>query len=195
MRRLALGLLTACLAVVVSACSNGGSAFTGNSAPKLTSLSLTASGSTSVFRLANQPGAYLAISAQGVAGSTFLATDAFDQTFQWTAAYAGPPTQYNGSALGTPSNCPAAPTGPYAGNALFVSPPTTIGSGTNGTPAAAAVPYVPGTNVQSNTIYVSPIVNPQINAAGAAVAAYCLLVTATHTSDGISASVVVYVSN
>jgi hypothetical protein len=194
MRRLALGLLTACLAAVVSACSNGGSAFTGNNAPKLTSLNLTAAGGTSLFRLANQTGAYLAISAQGVAGSTLLATDAFDQVFQWTASYIGPPATYNSSVLGAQVACPAAPTGPFAGNALFVSPPTTIGS-TNGAPAAAPVPYVPGTNVQSNTIYVSPIVNPQINAAGAAVAAYCLNVVAKHTSDGVTGNAIVYVSN
>jgi hypothetical protein len=198
MRRLALGFFAACLAAAVSACSSGGTAFSGNdpSGAKIQSVVLSSPAGGN-FHLANIQGSYLEVSAVATTGSAITATIVPDQTFQWTASYAGPTYSYlpsvNGGNL---TACPAAPTGPYAGNALFSSPPTTIGSGANGAPlSGGGTAYVPGTSPTTNTIYVAPIVNPQINATGS-VTAYCLLLKATDVNQsGTFGTQVIYISS
>ncbi len=195
MRRLALGLITVCLTAVVSACSSYGSALSGTGASSISNVVIS-SPNGGTLKLANQPGAFLLLTATAYSGSTITATQAFDQTFQWQAFYAGPPATYNTSVGGAPVACPAAPTGPLAAAALFTSPAITTGSSTTGAPlSGGAVPYVPGNSVATNQIYVSPIVNPQINAAGPAVAAYCLQIIAKQTLNGVTGSTIVFVSN
>lgn len=195
MRRLALNALTACTLAFLSACS-GGTGF-GNTGSTIKSIVFSnGSGQVNNFFVAPGGNAPVAISAIGVQGSSTLdsSTIVFGQTFTWRARLINPlvdpasiATYTTGVSPSTFKTCGQPSATVLAAEAT--TPPTIVltpAAGSVNTNGYAGYAALPATQLAS-TVYVGAV--PGVPAP------YCLLVTATHPSDGVVGTVTVVVSS
>jgi hypothetical protein len=185
MRRLAIWLVTACGVALLSGCS-GGTGF-GNSGSSLTNIVFSnGSGEVNDFFVAPNGIAPVSIAAVGVKGTGAFEELVYGQSFTWSARFVDPDTDpasiatyKTGVAPATFKKCPAAP---------LVQPAVPIleqNSGGAGTGYAGYADLPAGQ--AASTVF--------IGAVHGVPAPYCLVVTATHPSDGTVGSVTVVVSS
>jgi len=192
MRRLALNALTACALAFLSACS-GGTGF-GNTGSTIDSIVFSnGSGQVNDFFVAPGGNAPVAISGIGVQGSS-TRNIVFGQTFTWRARLVNPLVDPASIATYTTGVSPATfktcgqPSATVLAAAL-TTPPTIVltpAAGSVHTNGYAGYAALPATQLAS-TVYVGAV--PGVPAP------YCLLVTATHPSDGVVGTVTVVVSS
>ncbi|MFN2459067.1 MAG: hypothetical protein ABR591_00030 [Candidatus Velthaea sp.] len=191
MRRLPLTLIAAGAAVLLSACGQGGSAFNFGNNTKVDRVVIQSNGQPEgVFKVV--PGGSILLSAQGTRGANNVVINAdVNYTFNAAVAPAGRPFQ-NGVS-GAQGIC-----------AGFTQVPPPVGG-----VAQAAIPLIPtvpaaalsGSSQSPNTITLTAPTIASLNAqfapgntAGPAPASYCIIVNATHVSDGVVGSATVDVT-
>jgi len=198
MRRLVLSLLAASSVALLTACGQGGSAFNVSNNTKVDRVSIQSAGQPpGVLKVV--PGGTIGLSAIGTRGSlnTINSADT-NYTFNYGYAVAGTPYQNNQDGI-------------QAFCAGFLQQPPTPASGVVPAPVALPITNLPSNskqfsqnNVSTDSInFTAPTaaaiaaLNPPIAPimAAPAPASYCVIVNATHTSDGVVGSAVIYVGN
>ncbi|GAC1418199.1 MAG: hypothetical protein NVSMB64_27930 [Candidatus Velthaea sp.] len=194
MRRLVLSLLAASSVALLTACGPGGSAFNLSDNNKLDRIILSTAGQPpGVFKVV--PGGSIAISATGVKGSqNSIVTGDTNFTFNVGPAPAGALYQGGiGAADGIQGVC--------LGFSQLVPPvaPSTTPTTVSLVPTITQNSLAAGAATDS-VIFTAPTIaslNVPLgpNTAAPAPAAYCVIINATHTSDGVVGSATVYVGN
>lgn len=195
MRRLVLSLAVVCASAVFSACSgSGGYAFNNTNGGKIDRVVFSAGNSAGgIFKLAATPTQPLLITAVGAKGAQNSIVP--DATFVWSASLASGGQTYGNNINGVTGTCPAPAPGSIINQSAVTSPiallfpagsPTT-GSTSTGAPNIASnlAPWDPA--FQSDSVFVIPLNNVP--------APYCLTIQATHASDGVFGTQVVFVGN
>ena len=195
MRRLVLSLAVVCASAVFSACAgSGGYAFNNTNGGKIDRIVFSAGNAAGgIFKLAANPTQPLLIAAVGVKGSQNSIVP--DQTFVWSASLASGGQVYGNNVNGVTGTCPVPAAGSIINQGAVTSPivlrfPATsaiTGSSPTGTPSIASnlAPYDPA--FQSDSVFVIPLNNVP--------SPYCLTIQATHSSDGVFGTQVVFVGN
>jgi len=195
MRRLVLSLAVVCASAVFSACSgSGGYAFNSTNSGKIDRVVFSAGNAAGgIFKLAANPTQPLQIAAIGTKGSQNAIVP--DATFTWSASLASGGQMYGNNINGATGTCPVPAAGSIINQGAVTSPivlrfqttSATTGSTGTGTPNIASnlAPYDPA--FQSDSVFVIPLNNVP--------APYCLTIQATHASDGVFGTQVVFVGN
>jgi hypothetical protein len=179
MRRLLVSFLAAGSVVLLSACGQGGSAFSAGNNSKVDHVQLESSGQPAgVFKVV--PGGFLTISAIGLKGpQNVVETGDLNYTFDASISPGG--LLFQNGISGAQTACGAF-------------------TGAVGTPVVPAANLVVAGRNAPNTVV---LVAPQIAAANAlfavpaaaAPASYCIVLNAHHVSDGVTGSTIIDVSN
>lgn len=189
MRRLVLSLMVAGTAALLTACGQGGSAFSFNGSNQnidhIIISDQTNSNLTGIFRVV--PGGQLSLQAEGVKSPNNTNVPDTNFTFNMAIAPAGTPIPVSGSGQNAVCTGLTQTVGPTAGLAIALSP-TFVGTYLKQNQTAGGSVVLTAPTVAQIAASVAPNV-------ATAPANYCLTIIATHSPDGKVGTATVYVGN